>query len=276
MIGIIEGIRSVTELEARFGTEAACQAALASWRWPTGFQCPTPTCQGRSARYLEERRTWYCTRCARQVSVTAGTIFARTKKPLPLWFKSIWLFMRYSQHQGESEGVEIMTAQRLMDDLKLTRYQTAWSWMQRIRELVVQLRLERSTGVLFQAALRRALKAKGTRGKRAWGSPVPASIRRQSKRKWYQTVLAQLRCALLHGKATPFRNALSAWLEGLKRPPVSRKHFGRWLAEGVMRCWQGCKVTRSWPLPEKHASLSYWHLIFRTDASTRLRPAFGG
>lgn len=275
MIGILAGIHTEAELDARFGTEAACQATLAAWRWPNGFQCSNPSCPSGTGRFLEARRTWYCTRCARQASATSGTVFARTKKPLPLWFKAIWLFLRYSKQEADPSLVEVMTATRLMEELGLTRYQTAWAWTQRIRELVARLRLDRQCSTRFQTLLWAALKAKGTRGKRAWGSPEPSTSRNAGRSKWYQAPLTRLRGALREGRVTPLSEALQAWLERVSRPPVSRKHFGRWLAEGVMRCWQASQIVQGWPQPEKHTSLTYWRIILRADASTRLQPAFG-
>ena len=37
------------------------------------------------------RKVWFeCARCGRQTSVTAGTIFQDTRKPLRLWFRAMW------------------------------------------------------------------------------------------------------------------------------------------------------------------------------------------
>ena len=81
--------------EARFaeiyGTEEQCHAALVKWRWPNGFECPG--CKGTDHCVVTRgaRRLFQCNACRRQTSVKAGTIFASSKLPLRLWFKTIYL-----------------------------------------------------------------------------------------------------------------------------------------------------------------------------------------
>jgi len=69
----------------RYRNEAACLAALAGLRWPAGFVCAG--CSGRAAYQLAtRRRVLECADCGRQHSVTAGTVFHRTRTPLRKWF----------------------------------------------------------------------------------------------------------------------------------------------------------------------------------------------
>ena len=69
----------------RYRDEAACIAALAELRWPNGFICVG--CAGRLAYQLAVRpRVFECADCGRQHSVTAGTVFHRTRTPLRKWF----------------------------------------------------------------------------------------------------------------------------------------------------------------------------------------------
>src|SRR5437899_590638 len=72
----------------RFRTEEDCYAFLFRQRWPEGFECPL--CRGRGWQ-LGRRRLIECCRCHRQTSLTAGTIFHGTKKPLSLWFRAAFL-----------------------------------------------------------------------------------------------------------------------------------------------------------------------------------------
>jgi hypothetical protein len=65
---------TLAELEARF--EQACRAYLQKLRWPEGFVCPR--CHGTSG--WTTRRNLLV--CEYQVSLTAGTIFQDTRKPL--------------------------------------------------------------------------------------------------------------------------------------------------------------------------------------------------
>jgi len=79
--------RSVAELETRFGSEQACRDYLMKLRWPAGFVCPR--CGAQSA-WATNRNLLVCAKCQYQGSVTAGTIFQDTRKPLTLWFRAIW------------------------------------------------------------------------------------------------------------------------------------------------------------------------------------------
>ena len=80
--------RTLIEFERRFSSEAACRAYLHQLRWPDGFRCPA----------CGEGRGWpagrgdliECAECHRQTSVTAGTIFEGTRKPLTVWFWAMW------------------------------------------------------------------------------------------------------------------------------------------------------------------------------------------
>ncbi len=81
--------------EARFaeiyGTEEQCHAALVKWRVPNGFECPG--CNGADHCVVTRgaRRLFQCNACRKQTSVKAGTIFASSKLPLRIWFKTIYL-----------------------------------------------------------------------------------------------------------------------------------------------------------------------------------------
>jgi len=89
--------RTVMELEDRFRTEEACRDYLAKLRWPEGFVCPR--CHHRGGWSASWGRL-ICAACRHQTSVTAGTIFQDTRKPLRLWFRAIWYVT--SQKNGAS------------------------------------------------------------------------------------------------------------------------------------------------------------------------------
>ena len=73
------------DFAARFGTEERCIEHLAGLRWPGGFVCSG--CSGRVAWRLKARpRVYECGTCHRQESVTAGTLFHRTRTDLTKWF----------------------------------------------------------------------------------------------------------------------------------------------------------------------------------------------
>ena len=99
----------------RYADEQSCIAALASVRWPDGFVCAA--CGGRRGYRLNARpRVFECAGCGRQHSVTAGTVFHRTKTPLRKWFLAAYWLAR------DKRGVSAMFLAR---ELEL-RYATAW------------------------------------------------------------------------------------------------------------------------------------------------------
>jgi transposase-like protein len=102
--------------------EASCIAALARLRWPEGFACAG--CDGRTAYQLVSRpRVFECAGCGRQHSVTAGTVFHRTRTPLRKWFTAAWLMAQ------DKRGVSALFLAR---ELAL-RYDTAWLMAHKLR-----------------------------------------------------------------------------------------------------------------------------------------------
>ncbi|BBL76771.1 IS1595 family transposase (plasmid) [Methylomagnum ishizawai] len=69
-----------------------------------------------------------CGGCADRTSVTAGTIFDRTRTPLTVWFTACWLF---------ATGKDGM-ALSLKRTLAIGSYQTAWAMLHRLRSALVR------------------------------------------------------------------------------------------------------------------------------------------
>lgn len=126
--------RTVGELEARFGTEQACRDYLFSLRWPGGFVCPR--CGGNLA-WPVGKVLFQCAGCDYQVSVTAGTIFQATRKPLTMWFRAAWWVT------SQKNGASALGVQRI---LGLGSYQTAWTWLHKLRRAMVRPGRDRLTG----------------------------------------------------------------------------------------------------------------------------------
>lgn len=120
-------MRTQLEFEAQFATEADCLQYLQQMRWPHGFQCPK--CSGRSAWELQSRPLAECRSCGHQVSLTAGTIFHKTRTPLRIWFRII------AQMTGSKAGCSALTISRQFG----LRYDTAWLILHKIRSALWQL-----------------------------------------------------------------------------------------------------------------------------------------
>ena len=128
--------RTLGELEARFSTEDACLEYLSQLRWPDGFRCPR--C-GHSKGWPVRESLMECEACGYQASITSGTIFHRTRKPLTVWFRAIWWLT--SQKTGAS-------ALGLQTILGLGSYKTAWAWLHRLRRAMVRPGRERLSGTV--------------------------------------------------------------------------------------------------------------------------------
>lgn len=125
-----------TEFERFFPDEEACETFLIQLRWPDGFVCPGCRSQGdpwRSARGL------LCRTCKWRTSVTAGTIFHRTRKPLKLWLLAAW------EIAGPKYGTNAMT---LMRALGLESYETAWAWLHKFRRAMVRPDRDQLAGIV--------------------------------------------------------------------------------------------------------------------------------
>lgn len=70
-----------------------------------------------------------CCSCLRQTSATAGTIFQDTRKPLVMWFRAMWYVT------SQKNGVSAMGLQRV---LGLGNYETAWTWLHKLRRAMVR------------------------------------------------------------------------------------------------------------------------------------------
>ena len=116
---------TLLEFENRFSTEEDCRNYLFKLRWSNGFRCPH--CDNEKAWPISQVR-YQCTGCDYQISVTAGTIFHRTRTPLTIWFRVIWWLA------GQKNGASALGLKRV---LGLKNYETAWTWLHKLRRAMV-------------------------------------------------------------------------------------------------------------------------------------------
>lgn len=126
--------RSLLEFEDRFATDQACRDYLTQLRWPHGFVCPR--C-GACTAWTATRGRLVCGGCRHQTSVTAGTIFHDTRKPLRLWFRAMWYVT------SQKNGTSAIGLQRV---LGLGSYLTAWTWLHKLRRAMVRRGRDRLSG----------------------------------------------------------------------------------------------------------------------------------
>ena len=118
------------DFQRRFDSQQACLEAVFDYRWPRGFVCPF--CQHDDGTRLSKRHVIQCTLCRRQTSITAGTLFHKTKIPLTKWFSLLFLM---SQDKG---GISTTRASNLLG----MHYTTVWNMMHKVREAMTK-KLER-------------------------------------------------------------------------------------------------------------------------------------
>jgi transposase-like protein len=127
--------RSIVDFQELFPDEAACLDYLAASRWPEGFRCPA--CDSQRAWVLERRHLWECADCHQQTSVTAGTVMHGTRTSLRLWFWAAYLVATHTP------GISAVQLQR---QLAISRYETAWLILQKLRRAMVAPERERLRG----------------------------------------------------------------------------------------------------------------------------------
>jgi transposase-like protein len=93
--------------------------------------------------------------------VTAGTIFQDSRLPLALWFRAIWYVT------SQKNGVSALGVQRI---LGLGSYQTAWSWLHKLRRAMVRPGREKLKGLVevdetYLGGLEQGSAGRGTKDK---------------------------------------------------------------------------------------------------------------
>ena len=100
-----------------------------------GFICPN--CHTGEQPGRASRAGLICRACRHQSSVTAGTIFDKTRTPLKVWLGTAWYVT------NQKHGVSALGVQRA---LGLNSYQTAWAMLHRLRRAMVRPGREQLTG----------------------------------------------------------------------------------------------------------------------------------
>jgi len=99
--------------------------------------------------------------CGRKTSVIAGTIFDRTRTPLVLWFRAIWWVT------SQKNGASALGLKRI---LGLGSYETAWTWLHKLRRAMVRPGRDRLSGTIqvdetYIGGEKPGKRGRGTKGK---------------------------------------------------------------------------------------------------------------
>ncbi len=158
LIGMELYPKNLEELEQNFSTEEACRRYLFEWRWPDGFVCPD--CHHKESWVLSDG-LFKCKSCGRKTSIIAGTIFEGTRKPLVSWFRAVWWVT------CQKNGASALGLKRI---LGLGSYQTAWTWLHKLRRAMVRPEQDRLTGTVqvdetFIGGAKSGKRGRGAEGK---------------------------------------------------------------------------------------------------------------
>jgi hypothetical protein len=128
--------KTFQEFDEWFKSDGACIDYIAKLRWPGGFRCPI--CGDiKDKPSLMCRVLFLCRKCKRQTSVISGTLFHKTHKPLRTWFFAMW-FVTSQKHGASALGLQRV--------LGLGSYNTAWTWLHKLRRAMVRPGRDQLTG----------------------------------------------------------------------------------------------------------------------------------
>lgn len=123
-----QSLYSVHEFRKEFPSDEACL----EWLWrerhaPDGENAYCPKCERERSfkRYAtkQSRQSWTCTGCGHHIHPTAGTIFAKSSRPLTDWFYVMFLV------SSSRCGVAAKQIERELG----CNYRTAWRMLNKVR-----------------------------------------------------------------------------------------------------------------------------------------------
>ena len=127
---------TIREFFHMFSDEPSCLNYLIGLRWPTGYRCPV--CNQTSTPWHESRNRLACPRCRHKVTVTADTIFEKTRTPLTTWLEAAW------HVTTAKNGLSAKTLERTLG----TSYHVTWMMLQRFRVAMVNAERTPLTGTV--------------------------------------------------------------------------------------------------------------------------------
>ena len=120
---------SLPEFQRLFPDDTACAAYLEKARWGEGFACPNCGVVGEPFRIATRPGVLTCRACRRQTGLTVGTVMERSHTPLSVWFWAASLVA------SQTPGMSAVQFQRQLD---LTRYETAFGILHKLRAGMVR------------------------------------------------------------------------------------------------------------------------------------------
>lgn len=127
---------TMREFFEMFPDEKSCLEYLVNLRWPEGYICLS--CGQSCIPWYESRNRLGCSLCRSKVTVTAGTLFEKTRTPLTTWLDAAW------HVTTAKNGLSAKTLERTLG----TSYHVAWMMLQRFRVAMVNAEREKLAGTV--------------------------------------------------------------------------------------------------------------------------------
>ena len=180
------------EFDKWFSSENDCLDYITKLRWPKGFSCPNCGINTEKPS-LMGRGLFLCRECKRQTSITAGTLFHRTHKPLRTWFLAMW-FVTSQKHGASALGLKRV--------LGLGSYNTAWTWLHKLRRAMVRPGRDQLTGAIeidetYVGGI--GAKIRGRGAKRKTIVAIAAEVRGRGPGRIRMSVIPDVSSESLHG-----------------------------------------------------------------------------
>lgn len=205
-----DSLYSLREFLTEFPDDETCL----QWLWrerhsPDGENAYCPKCETerRFKRYAtkQQRQSWTCTGCGHHIHPTAGTIFAKSSRPLTEWFYVMFLV------SSSRCGVAAKQVERELG----VNYKTAWRMLNRVRDALMaqddaplsgEVEIDETfVGGKIREGERRRFKAEGRANRGPYTKPRPmvfGAVERKGRIR--AEVLPTHRRPALEGKVREF------------------------------------------------------------------------
>ncbi len=248
---------SLAEFEEMFPDEKACREYLIELRWGGRPRCGRCDCD--KSWELENGR-FECQVCGHQTSVTAGTLLHGTRKPLRIWFHAMW---ELAVRKG---GINACELQRLMG---FGSYETAWSWLHKLRRAMRGRASTKLTGDVVADESYLGGKGEVTRGRGTTKQPILIAAEDGSGRARLgvaQDVSAESIGPFLERSVHPIARVTTDGWKGYSTDALGgREHIAKRLADSdgkdpVVMCHIVAALLKRWWLGTYHGSMSAKHM----------------
>jgi hypothetical protein len=129
--------KSLPDFQRLFPDDAACAKYLEAIRFRDGFQCSHCQVHGEPGRIATRPHVLRCRSCRKETRLMAGTVMQDSHTPMSMWFWGAYLL---------SSLTPGMSAVQFQRQLGLTRYETAFQILHKLRAGMVRPERDRIGG----------------------------------------------------------------------------------------------------------------------------------